>query len=152
MNNYYPYPKRDARKHYFLLPNELFDLGLNSTAIAIYAYLIRVENRKDYSCFPSYGTIAKAVGVGSKNTIAKYIYELEEKGLIATEQRKTYTKDGMKRNSTLLYHIRPIQEAVDTYNRKQLSQLAQTAAIYKAQQLALRKGICFKQPDGEQSA
>ena len=42
MKKYIPYPTRDAIKNYFPLPNEIFDFGLHSTAIAIYAYLILV--------------------------------------------------------------------------------------------------------------
>lgn len=44
--SYKPYPTRDAKKNYFLLPNEIFDFGLSSTAIALYAYLMKSENRK----------------------------------------------------------------------------------------------------------
>ena len=116
MKKYIPYPTRDAIKNYFPLPNEIFDFGLHSTAIAIYAYLMKLENRDDFACFPAYKTIANAIGVGSKTTVAKYVRELEDKCLIQTEQRKSITKDGMKRDSTLLYHIRPIQEAIDLKN------------------------------------
>ena len=40
MKNYYPYPKRDAVKNYFPLPNEIFTLGLSAGEIAVYAYLL----------------------------------------------------------------------------------------------------------------
>ena len=42
------YPKRDAVKDYFLLPNELFSLGLSSGEISVYSYLLRCENRESY--------------------------------------------------------------------------------------------------------
>lgn len=152
MKNYYPYPTRDAIKNYFPMPNEIFDFGLHSTAIAIYAYLMKLEDRSSFTCFPSYQTIAKAIGIGSKTTIAKYVRELEDKCLIETEQRKTTTKDGMKRDSTLLYHIRPIQEAVDAQHQIRMAELERTNAIRKTQELAKKKGVDYKPPNGEQSA
>ena len=51
------YPKRDAIRDYFPLPNEIFCLGLSSGEIAVYAYLLRCENRKTFQCHPSYKTI-----------------------------------------------------------------------------------------------
>ena len=147
MKKYIPYPTWDAIKNYFPLPNEIFDFGLHSTAIAIYAYLMKLENRDDFACFPAYKTIANAIGVGSKTTVAKYVRELEEKCLIQTEQRKTITKDGMKRDSTLLYHIRPIQEAIDLKNARQLAQLEREVAIQKAKEMAEKKGVDYRPPE-----
>ena len=152
MKKFVPYPTRDAINNYFPLPNEIFDFGLHSTAIAIYAYLMKLENRDDFTCFPAYKTIANAIGVGSKTTVAKYVRELEEKCLIQTEQRKTITKDGMKRDSTLLYHIRPIQEAIDLKNARQLAQLEREVSIQKAKKLAEKKGVDYRPPESEQSA
>lgn len=152
MKKYHPYPARDAIKNYFPLPNEIFDLGLHSTAIAIYAFLIKSENRETYDCFPSYETIGKAIGVHSTTTVGKYVRELEEKRLIVTEQRKTLMKNGLKRDSTLLYHIRPIQEAIEAQYQIRMAQLEHTVAIQEAQKRAAKKGVEYKPPDGEQSA
>ena len=147
MKKYVPYPTRDAIKNYFPLPNEIFDFGLHSTAIAIYAYLMKLENRDDFACFPAYKTIADAIGVGSKTTVAKYVRELEDKCLIETEQRKTITKDGMKRDSTLLYHIRPIQEAIDLQNQIRMAQLEREVSIQRAKKLAEKKGVDYRPPE-----
>ena len=147
MKKYIPYPTRDAIKNYFLLPNEIFDFGLHSTAIAIYAYLMKLENRDDFTCFPAYKTIADAIGVGSKTTVAKYVRELEDKCLIQTEQRKSITKDGMKRDSTLLYHIRPIQEAIDLQNQIRMAQLEREVSIQRAKKLAEKKGVDYRPPE-----
>lgn len=152
MRKYVPYPVRDPIKNYFPLPNEIFDFGLHSTAIAIYAYLMKLEDRESFTCFPAYKTIANAVGVGSKTTVAKYVRELEDKCLIETEQRKSITKDGMKRDSTLLYHIRPIQEAVNLQNERRMAQLEQQIAIEKAAKKAKKCGVDYRPPNGEQSA
>ena len=73
--------KRDPVKNYFPLPNEIYQLGLSHSAIAVYGYLLRIEDRRTYQCHPSYATIGKAVGM-SRNTVRKYVQELEERGLI----------------------------------------------------------------------
>ena len=44
------WPKRDPIKNYFHLPNEIYSLGLSSTAIAVYGYILRREARKTYQC------------------------------------------------------------------------------------------------------
>ena len=49
----------------------------------------------------------------SANTVAKHIRQLEEKRLIDVEPTKVRTKTGEVRNGTLLFTIRPIQEAVN---------------------------------------
>ena len=98
--------------HYFSLPNAIFYLGLKPGELAVYAYLLFCEDRTTYQCYPSYSTIGRAVGM-SKNTVQKYVCGLEEKRLITTEPTSIRTKDGQKRNGSLLYTIRPIQEAVE---------------------------------------
>ena len=75
------WPKRDPNKHYYLVPNEVFNLGLSSHEIAVYNYLLRCEDRRTYQCHPSYRTIGRAVQL-SENTVRKYVAGLEEKGLI----------------------------------------------------------------------
>ena len=76
------WPKRDPNKHYYLVPNEVFNLGLSSHEIAVYNYLLRCEDRRTYQCHPSYRTIGRAVQL-SENTVRKYVAGLEEKGLMA---------------------------------------------------------------------
>ena len=49
--------KRDPNKHYYLVPNEVFNLDLTSHEIAVYNYLLRCEDRRTYQCHPSYRTI-----------------------------------------------------------------------------------------------
>ncbi|MFR5405964.1 MAG: helix-turn-helix domain-containing protein [Oscillibacter sp.] len=104
--------KRDPVKNYFPLPNEIYQLGLSHGAIAVYGYLLRIEDRRTYQCHPSYATIGKAVGM-SNNTVRKYVQELEERGLIRTERTSIITRDGRKQNGSLLYTILPIQFSID---------------------------------------
>lgn len=108
---YNRYPKRDAVKNYFPLPNEIFSLGLSGGEILVYTYLMYREDRETFQCHPSYKTIGKAVGM-SNNTVKKYVDGLVEKRLITTELTTVITKKGEKRNGNLLYTIRPIGEAV----------------------------------------
>lgn len=119
---YHPYSKRDPVKYFSPMPNEVFCIGLSYGAIAVYSYLLYIENRKTYQSYAGYKTIGKAVKM-SANTVRKYVSELEDKQLIRAEPTTIITKDGCKRNGTLRYQIRPIQEAVDHYHEQQLHQL-----------------------------
>ena len=115
------WPKRDPNKYYYLVPNEVFNLGFSSHEIAVYNYLLRCEDRRTYQCHPSYRTIGKAVQL-SENTVRKYVAGLEEKGLIHTEPSTITTKDGRVRNGSLIYTIRPIQEALELNYHRQFLQ------------------------------
>lgn len=87
---YNRYPKRDAIKNYFPLPNEIFSLELCTGEISVYSYLLYREDRKTYQCHPSYKTIGRAIRA-SQNTVRKYVAALEDKGLIATQLAKLTT-------------------------------------------------------------
>ena len=106
------YTKRSPLGHYFLLPNEIFPLGLSPGELSVYAYLMFCEDRETHQCWPSIGRICQHTGM-SANTVAKYIRQLEEKRLIDTEPTKVKTKAGLVRNGNLLYTIRPIRDAVN---------------------------------------
>ena len=138
------YPKRDAPKDYFPVPNEIFCLGLSSGEIAVYAYLLRCENRKTFQCHPSYKTIGKAVGM-SKNTVKKYVDSLIEKRLITVEPTSVITQKGEKRNGNLRYAIRPIREALEQYYEEQLIRLHEETQ----RQAALEKLAEFDRKHGK---
>ena len=125
------WPKRDPSKNYFMVPNEIFNIGLNYREISLYAYLLRCENRETYQCWPSYKTIGHAIGM-SENTVAKYVQQLEKKGLIRTEQTVIRSKDGRPLNGNLLYTICPIQAAIELFCERQLLKLEEDAARQKA--------------------
>ena len=118
------YPTRDAKRNYFPLPNEIFTLNLTPGEIAVYAYLMRCEDRETYQCHPAYATIGKAVGM-SKNTVKKHVDKLIEKCLIYTEPTTVQLKNGQIRNGNLLFTIRPIQDAIDYQHRKQMEAFEQ---------------------------
>lgn len=129
---YQRWPKREATKYYYLVPNEVFELGLSSHEIAVYNYLLRCENRRTYQCHPSYRTIGRAVQL-SENTVRKYVAGLEEKGLIRTEPSTIITKDGRVRNGSLIYNIRPIQEALEQNYQRQFRQAEESVERAKVQ-------------------
>ena len=131
------WPKRDPERDFFMVPNEVFCLGLNYGEIAVYTYLLRCEDRETYQCYPSYRTIGEAVGM-SRNTVAKYVRQLEEKGLIRTERTTITLKDGRRRNGSLLYTILPPEQAVEQFNRQQLAK-AEAAAERRRIQDTLAK-------------
>ena len=127
------WPKRDLNKHYYLVPNEVFNLGLSSHEIAVYNYLLRCEDRRTYQCHPSYRTIGRAVQL-SENTVRKYVTSLEEKGLIRTEPSTIITKDGRVRNGSLIYNIRPIQEALEQNYQRQFRQAEESVERARVQE------------------
>ena len=114
--------RRDPIKNYFPLPNEIYSLGLSAGAIAVYGFLMRIENRQTYQCTASYRTIGHATGM-SVNTVRKYVAELEERGLIITERTTVTTRDGRILNGCLRYTILPIQQVVEEHHQRQLAEL-----------------------------
>lgn len=115
------WPKRDPIKNYFPLPNEIYSLGLSSTAIAVYGYLLRREDRKTYQCLASYRMIGEAIG-RSVNTVRKYVLELEERSLIRTERTTITTRDGRRQNGCLRYTILPVQMSIDQFYERQFQE------------------------------
>lgn len=128
---------RNPAGNFFPLPNALFRLNLLPGEIAVYAYLMYRENRQTYQCHPSYATIGRAIHM-SPNTVRKYVSSLVEKRLIYTEPTSIITKKGEKRNGSLLYTIRPIQDAVDLMREKERENAEQEFARQK-QEFARQK-------------
>lgn len=87
---------------------------------------MRLEDPRNYECWPSYETIGKAIGK-SKSSVKRYVAGLVEKGLITVEPTSVIMRNGLKKNGNLRYHIRPIREAMEWYTQHQLY-LAEAAA------------------------
>lgn len=124
---YKGYLPKDSIRNYFPMPNVIFNLGLTTGELAVYAYLMFCENRKTYQCYPSFRTIGAAVDM-SRPTVKKHVDGLVEKGLIYTEPTSIFTKAGKKQNGSLLYTIRPIKEAQQLRYEKQLLKFEENAA------------------------
>ena len=113
--------KYNSHGNFFSLPNDIFLLGLCSGELAVYSFLRRCEDRKTRQCWPSIQTIGRAVGM-SENTVRKYIRQLEERGLIATEPTEVTTKHHGKRNGNLRFTLRPAHEVVKGFYDCQLAE------------------------------
>ena len=121
------YDSKSALRNYYPMPNAVFSLGLKPGELAVYSYLMYIENRKTFQCYPSYGTIGKAVGM-SGNTVAKYVRALEAKGLIRTEPTTVPGAKGWPRNGTLLYTVQPIRGVVERHIKRQIENARLEAA------------------------
>lgn len=128
---YYDSKKRDTPGEYFPLPKAIFHLDLSTGEIAVYAFLMYCEDRKNFRCHPSYATIGSATGM-SKNTVKKYVESLEKKGFIRTEPTKVKTKDGRVHNGSLLYTLQPIGPIEDAYLERQIALANARLKIQKA--------------------
>ena len=116
----------------FPVPNILLDMDLPASAVAVYLYLLRSADRKTDQCHPSEATIAKRLHL-SRNTVAKYVRLLEERGLIITEHTKIITKNGIKKNGSLLYTIIPLQKVMEQHYEQQFNALERTTERQKVQ-------------------
>lgn len=74
----------ERAKSCFPVPNELLCFDLPAGAVAVYIYLLRHADRRTNQCYPSEVTMAKSLHI-ARNTVAKYVRLLEERGLIVTE-------------------------------------------------------------------
>ena len=131
----YLYNQQNKLRNQFIMPNQIMQLDLNATALAIYFYLRYIEDRKTYQCYPSYRTIGKVLKIKSITTVAKYVRELEDKCLIYTEPTEIILKNGKKQNGNLKYTIRPIQDAVEYFHQQQMKKFQEDLAREKAQKM-----------------
>jgi len=131
----YLFNHQNKLRNQFIMPNQIMQLDLNATALAIYFYLRYIEDRKTYQCYPSYRTIGKALKIKSITTVAKYVRELEDKCLIYTEPTEIILKNGKKQNGNLKYTIRPIQDAVEYFHQQQMKKFQEDLAREKAQKM-----------------
>ena len=131
----YLYNQQNKLRNQFIMPNQIMQLDLNATALAIYFYLRYIEDRKTYQCYPSYRTIGKALKIKSITTVVKYVRELEDKCLIYTEPTEIILKNGKKQNGNLKYTIRPIQDAVEYFHQQQMKKFQEDLAREKAQKM-----------------
>ena len=135
---------KSALRNYYPMPNAVFSLGLKPGELAVYSYLMYIEDRRTFQCYPSYGTIGKAVGM-SGNTVAKYVRALEARGLIRTEPTTVPGAEGWPRNGTLLYTVLPVRGAVECSIERQI----ENARLEAARQAASRRLELFSQCAGQ---
>lgn len=122
----------ERAKNCFPVPNELLDFDLPAGAIAVYIYLLRHANRKTNQCHPSEATISKRLHL-SRNTVAKHVRLLWERGLIVTERTTVTTKRGIKKNGNLLYTLIPMHEVMERFYERQFIALDSAAERHRVQ-------------------
>ena len=133
---------REPTKNYFPLPNGIYQLGLTAGAIVVYGYLLYIENRETYQCHASYATIGNAVGM-SRNTVRKYVQELERRGLILTERTTIVTQDGRIQNGSLLYTILPIQLVIEQFYQEQLEAVDISREQQRVEKLMVQRNAAY---------
>ena len=62
----YLYNQQTKLSNCFILSNYVMNLELSATALAIYCYLMYIEDREKYECYPSYKTIGQALKIKAK--------------------------------------------------------------------------------------
>ena len=117
---------------YFILPNEIFSFALSANAIAVYAFLMRLEDRRTNVCWAKQQTIGDAVGIKSPKTVAKALAELEDAELIYREPT-TMNHNGKKVNGVQLFTIRPIEDAIQHFQWAQMESLSRAAEAQEAE-------------------
>ena len=117
-----PVFNHNGEEKFFTLPNKLFSLDLGHGPIAVYSYLLFCEDRRTHQCYPSYSTIAAAVGLAVYR-VMKHIAKPADRQLITVERTSYLDGQGMKWNDNNRYTILPIQRAVDCFHQRQMDQL-----------------------------
>ena len=112
----------ERAKNCFPVPNELLQLGLPAGAVAVYIYLLCHADRQTNQCHPSEATMAKVLHL-SRNTVAKHVRLLEERGLIITERTQVQMKNGIRKNGNLRYTIVPMHEVLAQHYQRQMADL-----------------------------
>ena len=95
----------ERAKNCFPVPNELLCFDLPAGAVAVYIYLLRHADRRTNQCYPSEAAMARGLHL-ARNTVAKYVRLLEERGLIVTERTQIQMRNGIRKNGNLRYTIK----------------------------------------------
>lgn len=73
----------------------------------------------------------------ARNTVAKYVRLLEERGLIVTERTQIQMRNGVRKNGSLRYTIIPMYEVME---QRYQQQLAEAERRRMQRQLAVQTG------------
>lgn len=86
-------------KNFFIVPNQIFELGLKPKEFVVYCCLLRHSDKNNDNCFPSRRLIADECSM-DKKTVDSALKELEARGLIKKVCR--YRENG-SRTSNMYY-------------------------------------------------
>ena len=81
-------------KNFYMMPNDIFSLGLDPFGFMILSYLVRRMN-SDSECWPSFKIMSMDLGI-SVSTLEDRIAKLEKRKLISVRK---YTGSGKHRNN-----------------------------------------------------
>lgn len=76
-----------SHKNFFMISNEIFDLGLKPRDFIVYCCLLKHRDYEKQTCFPSRSTIAKECCI-DKKTVDAAIKKLSELGFVQKINRK----------------------------------------------------------------
>ena len=88
-------------KNFFIVPNQIFELGLKPKELSVYCCLLRHSDKNTDNCFPSRRLIAGECSM-DKKTVDSALKELEARGLIKNLCR--YRENG-SRTSNMYYLV-----------------------------------------------
>ena len=121
-----------AQGNFFPLPKAVFGFELCAEEIALYAYLMHIEDRKTFTCIAKYSTIGAALKM-SNNTVAKYLKSLESKGFISMYQTTVQSKTGRVQNGCMKITIEPLQPLIDRQREREEAEFYASLARAQAQ-------------------
>ena len=121
-----------AQGNFFPLPKAVFSFDLCAEEIALYAYLMHIEDRKSFTCIAKYSTIGAALKM-SNNTVAKYLKSLERKGFISMYQTTVQSKTGRVQNGCMKITIEPLQPLLDRQKEREEAEFYASLARAQAQ-------------------
>ena len=121
-----------AQGNFFPLPKAVFSFDLCAEEIALYAYLMHIEDRKTFACIAKYSTIGAALKM-SNNTVAKYLKSLERKGFISMYQTTVQSKTGRVQNGCMKITIEPLQPLLDRQKEREEAEFYASLARVQAQ-------------------
>lgn len=104
--------------NYFMLPNDVFNLMLTPSQLAVFCYLVRCSD-KSWTCYPSIPTIAQACRL-SENTVRKALKYLNERDIITISGGYSMSKFGKMQNATYVFGVNPNLFEPD-FSRKNLT-------------------------------
>ena len=121
-----------AQGNFFPLPKAVFGFDLCAEEIALYAYLMQIEDRKTFTCIAKYSTIGAALKM-SNNTVAKYLKSLERKGFISMYQTTVQSKTGRVQNGCMKITVEPLQPLIDRQREREEADFYASLARAQAQ-------------------
>ena len=93
-------------KNFFIVPNQIFELGLKPKEFVVYCCLLRHSDKNTDNCFPSRRLIADECSM-DKKTVDSALKELEARGLIKKVCR--YRENG-SRTSNMYYLVSLLEQ------------------------------------------